>query len=132
MTREHSHSNFPKLHTTVGIPQKTGIEAPPIKLEAFLDLTTLAELDGIRFDGVDLTLHDSYLSLEAQDSELKALAADVRDRELVIGTLTAPLLGPDPGEEAFLNQVRSCCRIGRRSEERRVGKECRSRWSTEH
>src|SRR6187200_746493 len=106
MIREHSHSNYPRLHTTVGIPQKQGIDAPPIKLETFLDLTTLAESDGIRFDGVDLTLHDSFLSLEAGDLDIKALAADVRDRKLVIGTLTAPLLGIESGEEAFLNRVR--------------------------
>lgn len=114
MIPEHSHSNYPRLHTTVGIPQMQGIDSPPIELETFLDLTTLAESDGIRFDGVDLPLHDSYLSLEAQDLEIKALASDVRDRELVIGTLIAPLLSTDSGEEAFLNRVKNCCRIGRR------------------
>ena len=80
-----------------------------------LDLTAAAEVDGRKFDGVDLFLFDPHVSIDATDDELEDLADRVRSRGLVIGSVVAPVWGPTGGGsaegerneiEAFLTQVR--------------------------
>ena len=48
--------------------------------------------------------------------------------------LTEEVMGLEgfTGNESILYHLRSPCRVMKRSEERRVGKECRSRWSPYH
>ncbi len=113
MNPEHSHSNHPKLHTTIGFTRRSDA-APPVDLETFLDLTARAEVDGHRFDGIDLALHHSYLPANAPDLQIKRLAANVRGRGLVIGALIAPSLAVGAGKDAWLANIRETCRIGRR------------------
>ena len=50
---------------------------------------------------------------------------------LIVNKRCGDLVQPDPsGESALEDQIKAF--IKRRSEERRVGKECRSRWSPYH
>ena len=51
--------NFPKLHnaTWPGVVGKDGND-PPIPLETMLDMTAAADVNGRKFDGVDLFLSD--------------------------------------------------------------------------
>jgi hypothetical protein len=91
-----------------------------------LDFTARAEVDGQRFDGVDLFLALPHTDIDATDDELRRLADSVEARELVIGSLVAPVwpgtgggsaMGSEQERAAFLAQVRKACRIGRRLRE---------------
>ena len=69
---------YPKLHNAMwpGLVGKGAPGAePPIDLDTMLDLTAAAEVDGVRFDGVDLFLFDPHTSIDATDDELKAFEA---------------------------------------------------------
>ena len=45
---------------------------PPIDLDTMLDLTAAAEVDGVKFDGVDLFLFDPHVNIDSTDDELEA------------------------------------------------------------
>jgi len=120
---------FPKVHNAAWpglVGKEEGTDHPPIALDRMLDLTAAAEVDGRRFDGIDLFLSEPHTSIDADDSELAALADRVLSRDLVIGSLVAPVWAPTGGgsamgtaEEraAFLTQVRKACRIAQRLRE---------------
>ena len=55
-----------------------------------LDLTAQAEVDGVRFDGVDLFLSSPHTSIDSTDDDLKRLAEALPRRQLVVGSLVAP------------------------------------------
>ena len=59
---------------------------------------------------------------------LRPLKADALARAVMIAALERTGLEPGQVDEIFLGH----CRQSSRSEERRVGKECRSRWSPYH
>lgn len=118
-----SHA-FPKLHNAAwpGVVGKGEGSEPPIPLDAMLDMTAAAEVDGVKFDGVDLFLFDPHVSIDSTDSQLKELADKVRSRNLVVGSVVAPVWPPtgggpalDPGEgrAKFLQQVEKACRIAK-------------------
>jgi len=123
MTAKHPN-NFPKLHNAAwpGVVGKGNGGEPPIELDTMLDLTAAAEVDGVKFDGVDLFLFAPHVEIDATDDDLKALAESVQSRGLVIGTVVAPVWPPTGGGSAmgekgerdnFLQQVRKGCRIAR-------------------
>lgn len=123
---EHSHSNFPKLHNAMwpGLVGKGSPGAEPsIDLDTMLDLTANAEVDGIRFDGVDLFLFAPHVSIDIDDDGLKKLAQKITDRSLMIGSVVAPVWPPTGGGAAigneedrkkFVTQVRKACRIAKK------------------
>ena len=107
VTTMSAANNFPKLHNAAwpGVVGKGPDSEPPIDLDTMLDLTAGAEVDGQKFDGVDLFLFDPHISIDISDDELKAWADKFSDRGLVIGSVVAPIWGPtgggaaiDPGE----------------------------------
>ncbi len=118
-----SHPNaFPKLHNAAwpGVVGKGDGSEPPIDLDTMLDLTAAAEVDGIKFDGVDLFLFDPHVNIDSSDDALKVLADKVRSRGLAIGSVVAPIWPPTGGGPAmdegegrtkFLEQVEKGCRI---------------------
>ncbi|MCA9099908.1 MAG: TIM barrel protein [Pirellulales bacterium] len=127
MSSEHVN-NFPKLHNAAwpGVVGKGPDSEPPIELDTMLDLTAAAEVDGVKFDGVDLFLFDPHVDIDSSDDDLKALADRVASRGLVIGSVVAPVWPPtgggsamgDEGErEQFLTQVRKGCRIAQKLRE---------------
>lgn len=112
---------YPKLHNAMwpGLVGK-GEEEPPISLDRMLDLTQAAEVDGVKFDGVDLFLADPHTPIDADEDTIKALADNVGGRGLKIGSAVAPVWPPvgggsamDEGEgrQAFLKAVEQSCRI---------------------
>src|SRR5262249_2856405 len=120
MSGQHPNS-APKLHNAAwpGVVGKGGDAEPVIDLDTMLDLTAAAEVDGIKFDGVDLFLFAPHVDINASDDELKALADKVRSRGLNIGSVVAPVWPPTGGGSAldegegrtkFLGQVRKGCR----------------------
>ena len=106
-----------------GLVGKGPDSEPPIDLETMLKLTAAAEVDGVRFDGVDLFLFDPHVDIDSKDDALKRLADQIASRNLVVGSLVAPVWPPTGGGSAmgseaernqFLTQVRKACAIGRR------------------
>ena len=55
---------------------------PTIDLDTMLDLTAAAEVDGIKFDGVDLFLYDPHINIDISDDDLKAVAEQDRRQGL--------------------------------------------------
>ncbi len=129
MSAQHSHSNYPKLHNAMwpGLVGKGSPGAEPcIDLDTMLDLTARAEVDGIKFDGVDLFLFDPHVSIDIDDDGLKRLAEKVRSKGFVVGSVVAPVWPPTGGGSAmgnederkqFVGQVRKACRIARKLRE---------------
>ena len=117
-------NTFPKLHNAAwpGVVGKGGDADPPIPLDAMLDLTAAAEVDGQKFDGFDLFLFAPHIDIDSSTDDLKNLADKASSRGLVIGSVVAPVWPPtgggsamDPGEgrKRFLQQVEKGCRIAR-------------------
>src|SRR6266576_3525534 len=123
MSTEHSHSNYPKLHNAMwpGLVGKGSPGAePPIDLDTMLDLTANADVDGIRFDGVDLFLYDPHVNIDIDDDGIKQLADKISSKGFVIGSVVAPVwpptgggsaMGSDEDRKKFVEQVRKGCRI---------------------
>ena len=88
-----SNNNFPKLHNAMwpGLVGKGGDAEPPIDLDTMLNLTAAAEVDGVRFDGVDLFLTDPHTSIDASDDVVVRLADKVRAKGLMVGSVVAPV-----------------------------------------
>jgi sugar phosphate isomerase/epimerase len=123
-----TRNNFPKLHNAAwpGVVGKGPDSEPPISLDTMLDLTAAAEVNGTKFDGVDLFLFAPHVEIDSSDDDLKRLADKVRSRKLVIGSVVAPVWPPTGGGSAmgneqerrqFLEQVRKGCRIAKRLRE---------------
>ena len=122
MSTEHA---FPALHNAMwpGLVGKGADSEPPIDLDTMLDLTCAAEVDGVRFDGVDLFLYAPHVEIDSSDGELEHLAERIATRGLHAGSLVAPVWSPTGGGSAmgdeserarFLEQVRKACRIGQK------------------
>jgi hypothetical protein len=120
MTTTHK---LPALHNAMwpGLVGKGPDSEPPIGLDTMLDLTAAAEIDGARFDGVDLFLSLPHTDIDSTDDDLKRLADKLTSRKLVAGSLVAPVWGGTGGGSAmgtneersrFLEQVRKACVIG--------------------
>jgi sugar phosphate isomerase/epimerase len=119
------HANdYPKLHNAAwpGVVGKGPDSEPPIDLDTMLDLTAAAEVDGQKFDGFDLFLYDPHVSIDSSDDDLKRLADKARQRNLVIGSVVAPVwpptgggsaMGSDEDRKKFLDSVRKGCRIAK-------------------
>lgn len=123
MSEQHAN-NYPKLHNAMwpGLVGKGSPGAEPcIDLDTMLDLTAKAEVDGVKFDGVDLFLFEPHVNIDIDDNGLKQLADKVRSRGFVVGSVVAPVwpptgggsaMGSDEDRQRFVQQVKKACRIG--------------------
>jgi sugar phosphate isomerase/epimerase len=119
-------NNYPKLHNAMwpGLVGKGSPGAEPcIDLDTMLDLTAKAQLNGTKFDGVDLFLFDPHISIDISDDDLQRLADKIRAKGFVVGSVVAPVWPPTGGGSAmggaedrkkFSEQVRKACRIGQK------------------
>ncbi len=114
-------NNFPKLHNAMwpGLVGKGSPGAEPsIDLDTMLDLTSKAEVNGVKFDGVDLFLYDPHVSIDITDDGIKALADKIRKRGFVVGSVVAPVwfegsaMGDETKRKNWVEAVRKACRIG--------------------
>ncbi|HEY0966354.1 MAG TPA: TIM barrel protein [Opitutaceae bacterium] len=99
-------NNYPKLHNAmwpglVGKKSMGGTE-DDVTLDKMLDLTAKAEVDGVKFDGVDLFLGAPHVDIDISDDGIKALADKIKSRGLVVGSIVAPVwfFGAAMGDEA--------------------------------
>jgi sugar phosphate isomerase/epimerase len=119
-------NKYPALHNAMwpGLVGKGSPGAEPsIDLETMLDLTAAAEVDGTRFDGVDLFLFAPHVDIDSTEDDLKRLADRIASRNLKVGSLVAPVwpptgggsaMGSDEDQGKFLTKVRKACAIGRK------------------
>src|SRR4051794_15330405 len=121
-------NQFPALHNAMwpGLVGKGPDSEPPIDLETMLCLTASANVDGQRFDGVDLFLSLPHTDIDSSDDDLARLADNLNAKKLRAGSLVAPVwpptgggsaMGDEANRSAFLTQVRKSCRIGKKLRE---------------
>ncbi|MBX3747213.1 MAG: TIM barrel protein [Verrucomicrobiae bacterium] len=113
-------NNFPKLHNAMwpGLVGKGSPGAEPsIDLDTMLDLTAKAEVNGVKFDGVDLFLYDPHVSIDVDESGIKRLADKIRAKGFVVGSVVAPVwfdgsaMGDETQRKNWLTAVRKACGI---------------------
>lgn len=115
---------FPKLHNAgwPGIVGKGEGSEPVIDLETMIDLTARAEVNGQKFDGIDVFLSLPHIDIDSSDDDLKRWADLCGERGLSIGSMVAPVWEPNGGSafgteeqrSRFLEMVRKSCKIGKK------------------
>ena len=120
MSTQHK---LPAIHNAMwpGLVGKGPDSEPPIDLDTMLDMTAAAEVDGQRFNGVDLFLSLPHTDIDSSDDDLKKLADKLRAHKLVAGSLVAPVwagtgggsaMGNEEERGLFLKQVQKACVLG--------------------
>jgi sugar phosphate isomerase/epimerase len=121
-------NNFPKLHNAMwpGLVGKGPDSEPPIGLDEMLELTAAAEVDSIKFDGVDLFLAEPHTSIDSSSDDIKKLADKIAAKNLEVGSVVAPVwppvgggsaMGDEADRKRFVEMVRKACRIGKQLRE---------------
>jgi len=105
-----------------GLVGKGPDSEPPIGLDEMLDLTAAAQVNGERFDGVDLFLTEPHFSIDSNPDEVKRLAEKIARHGFVAGSVVAPIwpgtgggsaMGDAGERQRFLDQVRKACAIAK-------------------
>src|SRR5689334_4407066 len=118
-------NRYPYLHNAMwpGLVGKGPDSEPPIDLDTMIELTAAAEVNGTRFEGVDLFLSLPHTDIDSSDDDLRRLADNLASKNLRAGSLVAPVWPPTGGgsamgneseRAAFLTQVKKSCRIGQK------------------
>ena len=115
-------NNYPKLHNAMwpGLVGKGSPGAEPfISFDTMLDLTTAAQIGGVKFDGIDLFLYNPHIDIDISDDGIKALAGKIRGRGLAIGSVVAPVwfnasaMGDASKRANWVAHVRKACHIAK-------------------
>ncbi len=122
-----NENNYPKLHnaTWPGIVGKGQDSEPVIAFDTMLEMTAAAEVDGVKFDGIDVGLFDPHIDIDSSKDGIKKFADKVGSFNLKIGSLVAPIWPPAGGaamgnkEERtrFIEQVRKSCSVAKQFRE---------------
>ena len=118
-------NNFPKLHNAMwpGLVGKGADSEPPIDLDTMIGMTAKAEVDGVKFDGIDIFLSLPHTPIDVDDDGIKQLADKVTRHGLEIGTTLAPVwpalgggssIGSVDERKNFVFKVRKSCAISKR------------------
>src|SRR5215212_5251196 len=119
-------NNFPKLHNAMwpGLVGKGSPGAEPfIDLDTMLDMTAKSEVNGVKFDGVDLFLYNPHTDIDSTDDGIKALADKIKSKGFVVGSVVAPVwfdasAGGEEKERAnWVTHVRKAVHIAKRLRE---------------
>ena len=120
-------NNYPKLHnaTWPGIVGKGPDSEPVISLDTMLEMTAAAEVDGVKFDGIDVGLFDPHFDIDSSSDGIKKFAEKVDSFNLKIGSLVAPVWPPAGGaamgnkedRKRFIEQVRKSCDVAKQLRE---------------
>ncbi|MEE2825497.1 MAG: TIM barrel protein [Planctomycetota bacterium] len=119
-------NTYPKLHNAMwpGLVGKAsqGGDEPDLSLDTMLELTSAAEVDGQKFEGIDYFLFHPHTDPDASDDELKAIADKIASYDLKVGSLVAPVwpgtvggssMGSDEDRDNFVLAVEKACRIAK-------------------
>ncbi len=105
-----------------GLVGKGPNSEPFIDLDTMLDMTAAAQVDDVRFDGVDLFASLPHVDIDSTHDDLAKLADGISRRNLVVGSLVAPVWEPTGGGSAmgsndergrFLKQVKKTCAMAK-------------------
>ncbi len=117
-------NNFPKLHNAMwpGLVGKGSDSEPPIDLDTMIKLTVNAEVNGMKFDGIDIFHAAPHIQIDFSDDEVKRLADKARKHNLNIGSIVSPVWPPVGGGSAmgsasdrkkFVANVEKSCKLGK-------------------
>ncbi len=118
-------NTLPKLHNAMWpglVGKEPNTDHPPISLDRMLELTAAANVDGQKFDGVDLFLFHPHTDPDASTDDLKRMADKIAAKGLSVGSLVAPVWPGTVGDCAFgspdqrakfVLAVKKACRIAR-------------------
>jgi sugar phosphate isomerase/epimerase len=99
-----------------------GGDEPDMSLDRMLELTAAAEVNGVKFDGIDYFLFHPHTDPDASEDELKAIADKIAAHDLVVGSLVAPVwpgtvgdssMGDEEARKNFVLAVEKACRIAK-------------------
>lgn len=117
-----NENNYPKLHnaTWPGVVGKGEGSEPVISLDTMLELTAGAEVDGVKFDGIDIDLFNEHIPVDSTDDGIKRLADKLLSLNLNVGSIVAPVWSPTGGSamgsnedrKRFVEIVEKACRFG--------------------
>jgi len=117
-----SHS-LPRLHNAMWpglVGKEPGTDHPPISLDRMLELTAAADVNGAKYEGVDLFLFHPHTDPDASEADIRAMADKIAAKGLKIGSLVAPVwpgtvggcaFGSDDDRKNFVLAVEKACRI---------------------
>ena len=115
----------PKLHNAMWpglVGKEDGTDHPPISLDRMLELTVNADVNGQKYDGVDLFLFHPHTDPDASEDEIRAMADKIAGHGLKVGSLVAPVWPGTVGDSAmgdadarakFVLAVEKACRIAK-------------------
>ncbi|OYV06715.1 MAG: xylose isomerase, partial [Verrucomicrobiales bacterium VVV1] len=83
------------------VGKEPGTDHPPIALDRMLELTVAAEVNGRKFDGVDLFMFHPHTDPDASEDTIKAMADQIAAKGLKVGSLVAPVWPGTVGGSAF-------------------------------
>jgi len=118
-------NSYPKLHNAMWpglVGKEAGTDHPPISLDRMLELTVGANVNGQKFDGVDLFLFHPHLDPDASDDAIKAMADKIASKGLNVGSVVAPVwpgtvggsaMGTEQDRKNFVLAVEKACRIAK-------------------
>ncbi|AMV17568.1 sugar phosphate isomerase/epimerase family protein [Planctomyces sp. SH-PL14] len=117
-----SHA-YPKLHNAMWpglVGKEPGTDHPPISLDRMLELTAKAEVNGQKFEGVDIFLFHPHTDPDASNDDIRRMADKIAAHGLKVGSLVAPVWPGTVGDSAmgspeqqakFVLAVEKACRI---------------------
>lgn len=119
------YNAFPKLHNAMWpglVGKEAGTENPPISLDRMLELTAAAEVNGVKYDGIDYFLFHPHTDPDASESDLRAIADKIAGYGFAVGSLVAPVwpgtvgdsaMGDAEARQKFVLAVEKACRIAK-------------------
>lgn len=122
-------NNFPKLHNAAwpGVVGKGAPDSEPIiPLDTLLKLTADAEVDGVKFDGIDLFITAPHFDIDSDPGAVWQMTDHIASYGLKVGSLVAPIwsgagggsaMGDADERKRFLTQVHKACAIGQQMRE---------------
>lgn len=115
-----------KLHNALwpGLVGKgPGADEPAIDLDTMLQLTAQAQINGRKFDGVDLFLYEPHINIDIADDQLRQIADKIVAHGFVVGSVVAPVwfdgsaMGDKQQRRNFVTAIDKACRIASRLSE---------------
>ena len=97
-------NTYPKLHNAMwpGVVGKGAPDSEPIiPLDTLLELTAKAEVDGQKFDGVDLFVVAPHFDIDSTPDDVKKMADHIAGYGLKVGSFVAPIWGGAGGGSAM-------------------------------
>ena len=76
-----------------------------------LEMTAAAEVDGVKFDGVDIGLLDPHINIDSTDDDIKRLVGPVCGHRVVVSSRYASRLHHGEEAEEILTEIVNSTRV---------------------